>query len=138
MNDQLVVHTTGRGFVEITGQVQAFVAAAHVSSGLCNIFVQHTSASLTIQENADPSARHDLERWLERMVPEGDPAWTHKAEGPDDMPSHVRSMLTDVSMNVPVRNGVLALGTWQGVYLCEHRSRPHARTILLTLTGADA
>jgi secondary thiamine-phosphate synthase enzyme len=95
----------------------------------------HTSASLTIQENADPSARRDLEGWLHRAVPEDDPAWTHVAEGPDDMPSHVRSMLTGVSLVVPVVDGDLCLGTWQGIYLCEHRRAPHTRRIVVTLVN---
>tara|TARA_Y100001933_G_scaffold204660_1_gene206990 strand:- start:188 stop:496 length:309 start_codon:yes stop_codon:yes gene_type:complete len=98
---------------------------------LCTVFIRHTSASLTIQENADPSARHDLEQWIERFVPEGDPAFTHTAEGPDDMPSHIRSALTAVSLSIPVMGGRLALGTWQGIYVWEHRRSAHTRRVVV-------
>ena len=129
----LVIDTPGQGFHEITADIRRVVREGSVREGLCSVHVMHTSASLTIQENADPSARHDLEGWLERAVPEDDPAWTHVAEGPDDMPSHVRSMLTGVSLVVPVVEGDLCLGTWQGMYLCEHRRGSHARRIVVTL-----
>jgi len=102
---------------------------------MCHVFVRHTSCSLCIQENADPSARHDLERWLERLAPEGDPRYTHTAEGPDDMPSHLRALVTRTSEAIPVADGRLALGTWQGIYLCEHRARPHRRTLLVHVIG---
>ena len=107
--------------------------AGPVRDGLCHVHVLHTSASLTVQENADPSARHDLEQWLSRAAAEDDPAWTHTHEGPDDMPSHVRAMLTGTSVVLPVSGGSLALGTWQGVYLCEHRRRGHQRRLIVTL-----
>ena len=134
----LNVSTQGKGLYEITDLVQEAVAETGGSGmdGLCTVFMQHTSASLTIQENADPSARRDLEDWLERSVPEHDPAYTHVDEGPDDMPSHIRSMLTDVSLGIPVQSGRLMLGTWQGIYLCEHRRAPHARRVVVVVTPA--
>ena len=115
------VEVAGQGLHEITGQVASIVRRAGVTEGLCTVFLQHTSASLVIQENADPSARRDLERWLNRLVPEDDPLYTHTLEGADDMPSHIKAALTAVSLSIPVTGGNLALGTWQGVYLWEHR-----------------
>ena len=123
----LQIQTQGKGLYEITREVQAAVRSADVEEGLCTLMIQHTSASLTIQENADPSARHDLEAWLDRHVPEGDPHFTHTAEGPDDMPSHIKAALTSTTLSIPVMGGRLALGTWQGIYVWEHRRRPHAR-----------
>ncbi|HSM60272.1 MAG TPA: secondary thiamine-phosphate synthase enzyme YjbQ [Longimicrobiales bacterium] len=117
------VETSGKGLHEITNAVQSVVRASGVSEGLCTVMIQHTSASLTIQENADPSARRDLENWMERHVRENDPHYTHTAEGPDDMPSHIRAALTATSLSIPVEHGDLALGTWQGIYLWEHRRR---------------
>ena len=105
---------------------------------MCTVFIRHTSASLIIQENADPSARRDLEAWLNRLVPENDPLYTHDAEGPDDMPAHVKAMLTGVSLQLPVVGGVPALGTWQGIYLIEHRIRPHQREVMLQFAGCRA
>ena len=133
--DLLVVETPGRGLHEITRPLAAFVANAGIHTGLLTVFCRHTSASLVIQENADPSARHDLERWLERMAPDGDPHHTHTAEGPDDMPAHLRSVLTATSETIPVVDGALGLGTWQGVFLAEHRMRAHRRTLVLHLAG---
>jgi secondary thiamine-phosphate synthase enzyme len=133
MIDEIVVHTPGQGLHEITGQVQARVSAARLGEGLCTLFVRHTSASLVIQENADPSAKRDLERWLARLVPEGDPFYTHDTEGPDDMPAHIKAALTATSLGVPVRAGALALGTWQGIYLWEHRRSGGRREVLLHL-----
>lgn len=121
------IQTRGQGLHPITRHVQEVVAASGVDEGLCTVMIQHTSASLTIQENADPSAAHDLEGWLDRLVPEGDPRFTHTAEGPDDMPSHVKAALTSTTLGIPVVGGRLALGTWQGIYLWEHRRRPHRR-----------
>lgn len=121
---------------EITGEVRAAVAEAldgESSEGLCTLFLRHTSASLTIQENADPSARRDLEAWLQRLVPENDPAFTHTLEGPDDMPSHIKAALTATSLSIPVMDGELALGTWQGIFLWEHRTRPKSRQVVLHL-----
>ena len=128
---QLTLETSGRGLVEFTQQVVAAVREAGVSDGLCTVFVRHTSASLTIQENADPSARHDLENWLTRLVPEEDPSFTHTAEGPDDMPSHIKAALTATSLTIPIIDGQLALGTWQGVFLWEHRRAAHTRRVVI-------
>ena len=127
----LTVQTRGKGLYEITDEVTRAVREGGVVHGLCMVFIQHTSASLTIQENADPSARRDLEAFLERLVPEGDPLYTHTAEGPDDMPSHIRSALTATSLAIPIMDGDLALGTWQGIYLWEHRRRPHRRSVVV-------
>jgi secondary thiamine-phosphate synthase enzyme len=128
---QLSVETRGQGLYEITRAVQEEVLRARVSEGLCTVFVRHTSASLVIQENADPSARRDLERWIARLVPEGDPFYTHDTEGPDDMPAHIRAALTATSLSVPVVDGKLALGNWQGIYLWEHRRRGSTRELVL-------
>jgi secondary thiamine-phosphate synthase enzyme len=130
-----VVHTRGRGFSEITGKVAEAIAASHVQTGLANIFTLHTSCSLLIGENADPAVRADLERWFARTVPDGDPLFEHDAEGPDDMPAHVRSILTGVSLTVPVHGGKPQLGTWQGIYLWEHRHEPHQRKVAVTVLG---
>lgn len=127
----LTIQSTGQGLIEITSDVEEVVLASGIAEGLCTVFVQHTSASLVIQENADPSARRDLEAWLGRLVPEGDPLFTHTAEGPDDMPAHVKSALTATSLGVPVASGRLALGTWQGIYLWEHRHRGGVRRVLV-------
>ena len=127
----LTIESTGQGLVDITSDVEAVVRSSGIAEGLCTVFVQHTSASLVIQENADPSARRDLEAWLGRLVPESDSLYTHTAEGPDDMPAHVKSALTATSLGVPVASGRLALGTWQGIYLWEHRHRGGARRVLV-------
>jgi secondary thiamine-phosphate synthase enzyme len=119
----LTVPTGGKGLYEITSDVQAAVTGSRIDEGLCTVMIQHTSASLTIQENADPSARRDLQDWLERHVPENDPLFTHTHEGPDDMPSHIKAALTSTTLSIPVLGGRLALGTWQGIYLWEHRIR---------------
>jgi len=129
------VETPGQGLHEITKQVASLVRDAKLDEGLCTLFVRHTSASLLIQENADPSARRDLERWLNRLVPEGDPFYSHDSEGPDDMPAHIKAALTQTSVAIPVRAGKLALGTWQGVYLWEHRRRGAERELLLHLAA---
>lgn len=122
-----------RGLHEITADVTPIVAESGVTSGLCNVFVQHTSASLCINENADPTARADLEAFLDRLVPENEPYFRHTHEGPDDMPSHIKSILTAVSLTIPVSAARLALGTWQGIYLWEHRDHPPTRRILVTV-----
>lgn len=127
MITHLTVTTRGKGLHEFTRDLQAAVQASGIDEGLCTIMIQHTSASLTIQENADPSARRDLEAWMERHVPEGDPHFTHTLEGPDDMPSHIRAALTATTLSIPVDGGRLALGTWQGIYLWEHRTRGSRR-----------
>jgi secondary thiamine-phosphate synthase enzyme len=124
---RIEVSTRGKGLHEITEEVQEAVRESGAREGLCTVMIQHTSASLTIQENADPSARRDLEDWLERHVPEGDPHFTHTLEGPDDMPSHIRAALTSTTLSIPIADGRLALGTWQGVYLWEHRRRGSRR-----------
>ncbi len=131
MTRLLSIRTPGQGLHEITDQIQAVVAEAGVGEGLCTVFIRHTSASLTIQENADPSARHDLEAWLNRLVREDDPLYTHTAEGPDDMPSHIKAALTATTLSVPIVDGRLALGTWQGIYLWEHRRRAHTRSLVV-------
>ncbi len=132
------MHPARAGLHEVTRDVQAVVAASGISLGLCHVFVKHTSSSLVIQENADPSARHDLERAFERLAPEGVPGTTHVAEGPDDMPSHVRAALTSTSETIPVSGGRLALGTWQGLYLFEHRRHPRPRSLVVTVSGEPA
>ncbi len=128
--------TAGRRLYEITEEVERWLQRQPVENGLLTLYLQHTSASLLIQENADPEVLRDLERFFNRLVPQGDPLFHHTTEGPDDMPAHVRAALTAVSLSIPVRQGRLALGTWQGIYLYEHRSAGHARTILVHLTGA--
>lgn len=127
----LTIPVSGQGLHEITDRVAAVVAEAGVHEGLCTLFIRHTSASLTIQENADPSARHDLESWMTRQVPEHDPLYTHTVEGPDDMPSHIKAALTDTSIGIPILDGHLALGTWQGIFLWEHRTSRKSREIVV-------
>ncbi len=125
------VRTTGQGLFEITEEVGSIARSSGTLEGICTVFIRHTSASLTIQENADPSARRDLEAWLNRLVPERDELFTHTAEGPDDMPSHIKSILTDVSLSIPMMNGNLALGTWQGIYVWEHRRHGGVRQVVV-------
>lgn len=129
--ERLNIAVRGRGLYEITGDVAAIVEAARIREGLCTVYVRHTSASLVIQENADPSAARDLEAFFDRLVPEGDPLYTHTAEGADDMPAHVRSALTATSISVPIVDGSLGLGTWQGVFLWEHRRHRGDRQVLV-------
>lgn len=131
MVKEIEVGAARTGLHEITAQVADVVREAAIEEGLCTVFVRHTSASLVIQENADPAAARDLERWLDRLVPEDDPLFTHTAEGPDDMPSHIKSALTTTSLSVPVVGGELGLGTWQGIFLWEHRRRGARRRILV-------
>jgi secondary thiamine-phosphate synthase enzyme len=131
MTRRISIRTRGQGLHEITERVQAAVEEAEVDDGLCTILVQHTSASLTIQENADPSACRDLEAWLNRLVSENDPIYTHTAEGPDDMPSHIKAALTATTLSIPVVDGRLGLGTWQGIFLWEHRHRGSNRNCLV-------
>jgi secondary thiamine-phosphate synthase enzyme len=131
MIKQIFVDTPGQGLHEVTGKIAAEIQACGIKEGLCTLFVRHTSASLVIQENADPTARRDLERWLNRLVPEGDPFYTHDAEGPDDMPSHVKAALTATTLSIPVLEQKLALGTWQGIYLWEHRRRGSRRELVV-------
>jgi secondary thiamine-phosphate synthase enzyme len=149
MVKKLTIATSGRGLHEITGEVAAVVrewaatgaggalergetaSGRSGGEGLCTVFVQHTSASLVIQENADPSARHDLENWLNRLVPEDNPHFTHKVEGPDDMPSHIKAALTATSLSIPIIDGQLVLGRWQGIFLWEHRRKSNRRQIVV-------
>lgn len=133
--DILTVDTGGQGFTEFTQDAARFVARSGVETGLLTCFVRHTSCSLLIQENADPDVRRDLQTWFERSVPENEPWVVHTLEGPDDMPAHIKSALTATSLSVPVGQGRLLLGTWQGLYLFEHRRRPHRREIVLHLHG---
>jgi len=131
----LTFSTSGRGTRDITGDVAAVVAASGLECGLAHVFVQHTSCSLLLTENADPDVRRDLETIVKRLAPDGDPAYRHDAEGPDDMSAHGRSMLTDTGLSVPVGGGRLLLGTWQGIYLWEHRTAPHRRKVVVTVLG---
>ena len=133
MIQHVEVHTRGKGLHEVTTEVQRAVASSGLSEGLCTVMIRHTSASLTIQENADPTARRDLEGWLDRLVPEGDPHFEHLAEGPDDMPSHIKSALTSTTLSIPIVERRLALGTWQGIYVWEHRVRGSIRHLVIHL-----
>jgi secondary thiamine-phosphate synthase enzyme len=131
----LEVRTPGRGTQDLTTQVQEVVQRAEVREGLCTVFVHHTSASLILCENADPDVRRDLEAFAARLVPDGDPMFRHDAEGPDDMPAHIRSILTQSSLQIPVARGRADLGTWQGLYLWEHRTAAHRRRVTVTVIG---
>lgn len=132
---EITVATRGRDSIELTPGIAAHVRESGVKLGLCHVFVQHTSASLMLCENADPDVRRDLEAFMQRLAPDGDSLFVHQSEGPDDMPAHVRSVLTGADLTLPVRDGRPALGTWQGVYLWEHRSQPHRRRVLVTVQG---
>jgi secondary thiamine-phosphate synthase enzyme len=131
----LAIQTSGRGFVDLTSEIAKFVKEAGAVEGMVTLFIRHTSASLAIQENADPSVLEDLTTALDRLAPE-DAGWRHDTEGPDDMPAHVKTMLTTTSLQIPVLNARLMLGTWQAIYLIEHRLRPHGREIVLQFIGA--
>lgn len=132
---RLTVSTRGRRFHDITAEVQQRVTEAGIQTGLCTLHLQHTSASLVIQENADPDVRRDFETFFSRLVPDGDPMFVHTIEGDDDMAAHVRTALTTVNLSVPVADGGLTLGTWQGIYLWEHRQSPHRRTVVIHVIG---
>jgi len=132
---EIHIETGGRGTYDFTRDVQDAVRQSGVTTGLCHLFIRHTSASMMLCENADPSVRRDLETFMAQQVPDGDPMFTHTAEGPDDMPAHVRSILTQSDLNIPVSDGRCALGTWQGIYLWEHRQAPHARRVMVTVQG---
>ncbi|MDG2029695.1 MAG: secondary thiamine-phosphate synthase enzyme YjbQ [Phycisphaerales bacterium] len=136
--EEILVPTSGSGLHEFTSRVVDIVHATGIVCGCCTVFVRHTSASLVIQENADPSARRDMENWLNRLAPEGDALYTHVEEGPDDMPAHIKSLLTDVSLSIPVLDGRLALGTWQGIYLWEHRRARSSRAVVVSISGDPA
>ena len=133
--ETLTFRTRGRGTTDITQDIARVVAASGIDKGICNVFLQHTSASLILCENADPDVRRDLETILSRLAPDGDPAYVHDAEGPDDMASHARSILTSNSLTIPVNGGKLMLGTWQGVYLYEHRHQAHDRRMIVTMSN---
>jgi secondary thiamine-phosphate synthase enzyme len=132
---QFNVETPGRGISDISREIQAIVDQSGIRTGLCHVFIKHTSASLMLCENADPDVLRDMESFMQREVPDGDPIFTHTAEGPDDMPAHVRSVLTSSDLTLPVSDGRCALGTWQGVFLWEHRHAPHHRSVLVTVSG---
>lgn len=131
----LTCRTRGRGLTELTGDIHGWVKASSIRTGLLTVFVRHTSASLLIQENADPAVQRDLEAFFARLVPDGDALFTHTTEGPDDMPAHVRAALTQTQLSIPVVDGAMTLGTWQGIYLYEHRKHAHTREIVLHLMG---
>jgi secondary thiamine-phosphate synthase enzyme len=135
LQHSIVVSTRGRGFYQIGGQVQALLAPAGLRIGLCHLFLRHTSASLCVTENADPEVLRDLEHFAGRLAADGDPLFRHDDEGPDDMPAHVRNLFAGYELTVPIRGGALALGTWQGIFVWEHRTAPHQREVLATLHG---
>lgn len=132
---QLQIDTRGRGTYDLSADIQSAVKKSGVETGMCHVFIRHTSASLMLCENADPAVMRDLEAFMSRQVPDGDPMFTHTAEGPDDMPAHVRSMLTTTTLSIPVASGQPVFGTWQGVYLYEHRTAPHRRRVVAHLVG---
>jgi len=133
--ETLKIRTQGRGVYDLSKRVHEFVSKAGISTGMCHLFIRHTSASLMISENADPAVMRDLEAFMSREVPDGDPMFTHTQEGPDDMSAHVRSILTQTDLNVPITEGRCALGMWQGIYLWEHRHAAHERSVVLTAHG---
>ena len=133
--ESFTVQTKGRGTYETTDEVQQIVSNAGISVGLCHVFVHHTSASLMLCENADPTVRHDLETFMAKVAPDGDPMFRHTLEGPDDMPAHIRTVLTQTGLSIPVDNGRCLLGTWQGIYLWEHRTAGHRRKLTVTVQG---
>ncbi|MCU7929341.1 MAG: secondary thiamine-phosphate synthase enzyme YjbQ [Candidatus Thiodiazotropha sp. (ex Codakia rugifera)] len=135
IQERLQIQTQGRNTFDITDRVVAVISRAGITTGICQLFIQHTSASLILCENADPTVRTDLEGIMARLVPDGDPLFDHTMEGPDDMPAHVRSILTKMDLSLPIRQGRPALGTWQGIYLWEHRTHPHQRQVMITLYG---
>lgn len=135
MSKEIQVNTQGQGLYEFTEIVEKMLEGSGISEGICTVFVRHTSASLCIQENADPSARHDLEQWLRRLVKENDPHFTHTLEGPDDMPAHIKAAITASSLSIPIHHSRLGLGSWQGIYLWEHRDAAHSRKVLINFLG---
>ena len=137
MQKILSIRTQGRGTIDVTNEVEQLVSRSNIKDGLCNLFIQHTSASLILCENADPDVRVDLENFMQQMVKDGDPLFRHTAEGPDDMPAHIRSVLTSSSLTIPIADGKCLLGTWQGVYLWEHRLDAHVRKIIVTVQKED-
>ncbi len=137
MQEILSIRTQGRSTIDVTNEVEQLVSRSNIRNGLCNLFIQHTSASLILCENADPDVRIDLENFMQQMVKDGDPLFRHTAEGPDDMPAHIRNVLTSSSLTIPIANGRCLLGTWQGIYLWEHRLNAHVRKIIVTLQKVD-
>ncbi len=137
MQEILNIRTQGRSTIDVTNEVEQLVSRSNIKNGLCNLFIQHTSASLILCENADPDVRIDLENFMQQMVKDGDPLFRHTAEGPDDMPAHIRNVLTSSSLTIPIANGRCLLGTWQGIYLWEHRLNAHVRKIIVTLQKVD-
>lgn len=135
VQEQFSVRTPGRGTINITQQISQLVSDSNIKQGICHVFVHHTSASLMLCENADPTVRHDLETFMEKLVPDGDRMFKHVDEGPDDMPAHVRTVLTHSELTIPVSGGRSALGTWQGIYLWEHRTHAHSRRVTVTIYG---
>ncbi|AGK57866.1 hypothetical protein HYPDE_30958 [Hyphomicrobium denitrificans 1NES1] len=131
----LTLETNGPGLLEFTDKTTQIVAASGILTGVAHVFCRHTSASLLIQENADPDVQRDLVAFFKRLVPDGDPIFVHRAEGPDDMPAHVKTALTQTTLAIPIANGALMLGTWQGIYLFEHRRRPHTRSVVVHIVG---
>jgi secondary thiamine-phosphate synthase enzyme len=131
----ITLKTSGPGLTELTAEIAGIVKASEIKLGLAHVFCRHTSASLLIQENADPDVQRDLLAFFKRLVPDGDPLFVHRAEGPDDMPAHVKAALTQTTLTIPIANGTLTLGTWQGIYLFEHRRQPHARTVVIHVVG---
>lgn len=131
--EMLKIETSGRGTYDLSNDIQRLVKANNIKSGMCNLFLQHTSASLILCENADNTVRSDLENFMSRIAPDGDPTYQHDMEGPDDMPAHIRTILTQNSLSIPITDGRCALGTWQGIYLWEHRTMGHSRKLIITL-----
>jgi len=135
MQEILSIKTKGRSTLDITNEIEKLVSRSGIDSGLCNLFIQHTSASLIVCENADPDVRTDLENFMQRLIRDGDTLFKHTAEGPDDMPAHIRNVLTSSSLTIPIAEGRCLLGTWQGIYLWEHRFNAHVRNIIVTIQG---
>jgi secondary thiamine-phosphate synthase enzyme len=135
LQQTILVETAGPGLIEFTSEVAKIVAASGIETGLAHVFCRHTSASLLIQENADTDVQRDLVAFFKRLVPDGDPLFIHRAEGPDDMPAHVKTALTQTTLTIPIANGAMLLGAWQGIYLFEHRHRPHRRSIVVHVVG---
>lgn len=135
LQETISINTRGRGTHDISDQIQQIVRKSGIESGLCHVFVHHTSASLMLCENADPTVRSDLETFMSHLIPDGDPMFQHTMEGPDDMPAHIRTVLTQTGLNIPISNGRCTLGTWQGIYLWEHRTAPHRRSVTVTVQG---
>ena len=134
MIEKLIISTAHQGLHEITERIESIVRKSQVQEGMCHLFIQHTSASLIIQENADPTAKRDLENWMNKLVEEHNRLFTHTLEGPDDMPSHIKSVLTSTSLSIPIIDQHVALGTWQGIYVWEHRKQPHQRCIIVHIS----